>query len=80
MTPWPGGFVSGARGALRVLEARPVDAGGAPGVVLGTRPLVVACGEGALELVRVQAPGRNPVSGADFANGLRLEPGAPLWG
>lgn len=79
MTPWPGGFLPGADGALKILEARPVEGTGAPGSVLGVRPLVVACGAGALELVTVQAPGRRPVSGADLANGLRLAPGDLLW-
>ncbi len=79
MTPWPGGWLPGAAGALKLLEAAPVDGDGAPGVVLSTDPLVVACGHGALRLDRVQAPGRKAVSGADFANGARLVEGQPVW-
>jgi methionyl-tRNA formyltransferase len=78
MTPWPGGWTPLAEGALKLLEVRPVAGEGAPGTVLSTRPLVVACGEGALELVTVQAPGRRAVSGADFANGARWAPGEQL--
>jgi methionyl-tRNA formyltransferase len=74
MSPWPGGFVDG----LKLIEVRPVEGEGAPGVVLRTRPLVVACGTGAVELVRVQAPGKRPVSGFDYANGARLAPGETL--
>lgn len=75
MTPWPGGFVATAEGRIKLLEARPAAGGGAAGAVLSVRPLVVAAGEGALELVTVQAPGRRAVTGAEFANGARIAPG-----
>ena len=73
MSPWPGGWAEYSEGRLKVIEAEPVEASGRPGMVLATTPnLVIACGEGALALKRVQAPGRKPVSGRDFANGARL--------
>ncbi len=78
MTPWPGGWIPWRKGPLKLREIRLADGSGAPGEVLSLSPLVVACGDGALELVRVQAPGRRPVDGAAFANGARLEVGAPL--
>ena len=46
--------------------------------VLTTSPLVIGCGEGSLELVRVQAPGRRAVSGSDYANGAHLKTGDVL--
>lgn len=79
MTPWPGGFVPWEGGPLKLLEVCPVEGSGAPGEILSLSPLVVAAGRGALELVRVQAPGRKPVRGADFANGARLAIGEVLW-
>ncbi len=78
MTPWPGGFVPTAEGPLKLLEAVPVEGAGTPGAVLSISPLVVATGHGALRLDRVQAPGRKPVSGHDFANGARLAVGDSL--
>lgn len=78
MTPWPGGFVPWGEGALKLLEATPVDGEGTPGEILSIKPLIVACGRGALRLDRVQAPGRKPVSGAEFANGARLAVGGRL--
>jgi methionyl-tRNA formyltransferase len=36
------------------------------------KPLVVACGDGGLELLEVQLEGRKRISAADFANGQRL--------
>ncbi len=69
LSPWPGTIT----GSLKVLRARPVLGSGQPGSLLdGAR---VACGEGALELLEVQAPGKKPVSGRDWMNGARLRPG-----
>lgn len=80
MSPWPGGWTPLERGPLKILEATPTEGRGEPGEVLSTRPLVIACGSGALTLERVQAPGRRPVSGADFANGARLAIGGFPFG
>lgn len=78
MTPWPGGWVPWEGGPLKLLDVVPVEGRGAPGTILSLDPLVVACGEGAVALARVQAPGRKAVRGADFANGARLVVGATL--
>jgi methionyl-tRNA formyltransferase len=78
MTPWPGGWTAWGGEALKLRAVEPVAGAGVPGTVLSTQPLVVACGAGALLLREVQAPGKKPVSGADFANGARLRVGAPL--
>ena len=81
MTPWPGGYVERAEGPLKILEAHPIAyAVGphAPGTLLSTDPLLVACGEGALRLLTVQAAGRRPVSADAFVNGARLSKGDKL--
>ena len=78
MSPWPGGWTPWRDANLKILQARPSEGQGAPGTVLSVRPLIVACGEGALTLERVQAPGKRPVSGEDFANGAHLQPGDAL--
>ena len=75
MTPWPGGFVPTAAGPIKLLSVRPVADEGTSGAVLSVRPLVVAAGTGALELLTVQGPGRRPVTGAEYANGARLRTG-----
>ncbi len=77
-TPWPGGWIPWKKGPLKLKLVRLCDGSGAPGKVLSTSPLRVACGTGALELATVQAPGKRPVSGTDFANGARLEVGGQL--
>lgn len=40
--------------------------------------LVVACGEGAVELVTLQQPGRQRMEAAAFLNGYPLDPGDTL--
>lgn len=52
-------------------------AAGAPGEILAvTREgILTACGEGALLLTELQAPGRRALAGADFARGRRIAPG-----
>ena len=44
---------------------------------VGTNP-VVRCGEGALELLEVQAPGRKRMRAGDWARGRRLAVGDRL--
>jgi len=81
MTPWPGGWTPWRGGALKLKRVRPsiVDSTGQPGEILSISPLIIATGEGALELIEVQAPGKKPVNGADFANGARLKSGELPW-
>lgn len=51
----------------------------APGTVLrADRRLVVACGEGALELLDIQQPGRSVLDAEDFLNGYDLSEGTVL--
>ena len=50
---------------------------GAPGTVLDER-LTVACGEGAVRLLRVQRAGRGAMEAEAFLRGLPLPPGTRL--
>jgi methionyl-tRNA formyltransferase len=68
--------LSGAQ--LRIWEARLSDAGteagAAPGSVLTATPegIDVACGRGALRIVRLQLAGRKPLTAAEFIKSQRL--------
>lgn len=82
--PRPGAWTEIDGRRIKVWSARPVDqpevpaardAGAAPGTVVSTDPLVVATGDGALEVLSVQPDGRSPMSAADYARGHRLELG-----
>ena len=56
----------------------PADApdGARPGTVLvAGKSLVIACGEGALEVVEGQLPGKKAVGGRDLVNGARIQAG-----
>jgi len=82
---WPVAWTQAGGARLRVLAARigsPRSAGpSAPGTVLAASPregLVVAAGEGAVELVRVQAEGRRDLEARDFVKGFPIAPGAVL--
>ena len=76
LQPWPGAQTDFRGGTLHLWKTRmhgaAVTAGRAPGRFVSMKPLMVACGEGALELLEVQLEGRKRISAADFANGQRL--------
>lgn len=77
VTSRPGAWIETRLGPVRVLEARlHPDATGDPGSVAEAKQgLVVAFRNGGLRLERVQAPGKGPVTGREFANGARLAVG-----
>lgn len=78
LTPWPGTWIDLANGEkLKVLEAVAVDGAGEPGTLLDSGP-TLACGEGALRLIRVQRPGKGPVDGAAFLRGYPHQIGGRL--
>ncbi len=77
LNPWPGTFTTLDGEMLKVLDAVPGLGQGEPGEVLdGT--LLVACGEGALRLLRVQRPGRAPIAAADMLRGRVVPQGTLL--
>jgi methionyl-tRNA formyltransferase len=77
LNPWPGTVFQHAGEAIRVLAAEPAEGGGPPGTVLDGAP-TIACGQGALRLLRLQRPGRGPLPAADFLRGFPLPPGTLL--
>jgi methionyl-tRNA formyltransferase len=62
---------------IKLSEARPVASGGTPGTVLDDKP-TVACGDGALILMRLQREGRAALSAAEFLRGHPMPPGTVL--
>ena len=77
--PSPGAFFEASGERIRVHAAieLPGPAGGVPGTVFDER-LLVACGEGALRLLRLQRPGRAPLDTPDFLRGFPIPPGTRL--
>ena len=80
MNPWPGAwFVTAGGKKVKVMECRVAESHGeAAGTVLATKPLTVACGEGAIQLLHVVPEGKKPMDGTSFAAGLRLKAGDSL--
>ena len=80
MNPWPGAwFITSGGKKLKVMSCRVAAANGeAPGTALATKPLTVACGEGAIQLLEVVPEGKKPMDGTSFAAGLRLKTGDVL--
>ncbi len=77
LNPWPGIWLEHDGERILVLEAEIAEGGGEPGTVLDDR-LAVACGEGALRLVRVQRAGRAAMAAEAFLRGRPLPPGTRL--
>ncbi len=73
LNPRPGVHFGPQSATVKVLEAEAVAGDAPPGTLLD-RSAVVACGRGALRLVRVRAAGRETTDGAAWLRGQRLEP------
>ena len=77
LNPWPGTWCPFGGEVLKVLDALPVPGDGTPGTVLDDA-LTVACGSGALQLLRVQRAGRAPMDAAAFLRGHKVAAGTRL--
>jgi methionyl-tRNA formyltransferase len=80
--PAPGAWFLHGEERIKVIEARIVEgqivgASGPPGRVLGPG-LTVACGEGALKILRAQRPGRAAMSEEALLRGYAIAPGTLL--
>ena len=84
LTPIPYAYFTRSDGAtVKVLSARPVQGRGEPGTVLATSCdgdgyLRVACGEGALDLVKIKPEGKGAMCVADYLRGRRTPVGEAL--
>lgn len=74
LSPWPVAHTTFNGKLLKVHRAVLVrDKNGNPGEVLDRKRLIVACGEGALELKEVQLEGGKRISGEDFMRGRQAQ-------
>ncbi len=83
LNPWPCAWTDLDGGRLKLYLARAVQAASdAPaGTVIASSPregLVVKCGEGALEILEMQAPGGKRMAAKAYLMGKRIEPGTVL--
>ena len=72
LNPWPACTSELGGVTLKLLRARPAEGSGEPGTILTADPkggLIVAAGEGAVEVLQLQAPGGKPMSAKDYLRG-----------
>lgn len=74
LSPFPGAWCEVGGERVKLLRSRVVPGRGAPGTVLGG--LIIACGEGAVEVLAVQRAGGRALSAAEALRGW--DPGARL--
>lgn len=72
--PYPGAFTYLGQRKLIVWRSQPLDIthGKAPGTVLSTSPLIIACGEGALEIIAGQGEAGLYVQGCRLAQDMGI--------
>lgn len=81
LNPWPTACFQYGGKKIKVLHTLCDDAAaGAPGEILCTKPLKVACAQGALTLLEVVPEGSRPMDGSAWAAGRRFSAGDRLTG
>ena len=74
LNPAPGAWTMMGETRVKVLRVRLAPGNGDSGMMIGS-PLVVACGEGALEVLELQRAGRGAQSAAEFVRGFAVPVG-----
>lgn len=78
LSSWPAATTTYKGKRLKVYESRLVSMSGQPGEILDTKRFIVACKEGALQLVSVQYEGGRRMDGDAFLRGRPPVPGGKL--
>ena len=77
LSPFPGAWIEVEGERIKLLASEMAEGCGAPGEVLEDR-LTVACGQGAVRLLRLQRAGRGAQDASEFLRGLALPRGTYL--
>ncbi|WP_397544197.1 methionyl-tRNA formyltransferase [Roseovarius salis] len=77
LSPFPGAWIEVAGQRVKLLASRLAEGCGPPGEVLDDA-LTVACGRGAVQILRLQRAGRGPQGAQEFLRGTSLPPGTRL--
>ena len=81
LNPWPCAAVEQKGERLKLLRASEAEGAGRPGEILEADPrkgLIVACGEGAVRILEVQAPGGKRLRAEDYLRGHGMTVGAMI--
>ena len=81
--PWPGAYTGMEGGALKVWVSRvsELTTDAAPGTIIKSSAkegLFVACGQGVLQIVEMQAPGSKRMNARDYLRGKPMQEGTVL--
>ncbi|HCA05437.1 MAG TPA: methionyl-tRNA formyltransferase [Ruminococcaceae bacterium] len=72
---WPVATVRIHEKTVKIHKARLCNGSGKPGEILSVKPLIIACSQGAVELLELQPEGKKKMTAEAFAAGHRLEKG-----
>lgn len=78
LSPWPVASTKLNGKVLKIFETRLADGKGKPGEILNTKPLTIACGEGAVVVNTVQLQGKKKMDSKAFLQGHKLEKGTVI--
>lgn len=81
MSPWPCAYVQLEEGALKIWRGKAAEGHGQPGTVLCAdrkKGLIVATGDGAIELCEIQAPGAKRMEAKAYLLGHSIPEGVKL--
>lgn len=75
LSPWPVAQTTLEGKRVKLISTRVSKLSGAPGEIVETSPLTVACGEGSVEILTLQLEGKKAMDSKAFLMGHRLEKG-----
>lgn len=78
LSPWPVAYTDLDGTLLKIHRAVKAEGKGKPGELLDKKRMIIACGEGALELTEVQLAGSKRMAAGDFLRGKQLPVGKIL--
>jgi len=81
LNPWPCAKVTVGGETLKLMRAGKAEGAGRPGEILRADPkqgLVIACGDGAVKILEIQAPGGKKMRAEDYLRGHAMETGRIL--
>ncbi|MEG2038489.1 MAG: methionyl-tRNA formyltransferase [Oscillospiraceae bacterium] len=79
MSPWPGAFTELDGKLLKVHSSSVAEGRGKTGELLDNKRMIIACGDGAIELLEVQMAGAKRISGKQFLVGKQLKKGSVVF-
>ncbi|MBI3674625.1 MAG: methionyl-tRNA formyltransferase, partial [Rhizobiales bacterium] len=77
LSPFPGAWFMFDGHRIKALKAMTVTAAGSPGTVLDEH-FTIACGTGAVRVLRAQREGKAPLPATEFLRGFALAPGTVI--